>query len=145
MDLFHLFRRSKKEPLPPFVDKELGELRWEPDAEGWIGAIQYRGEPVELYLGSGATDRYPSEETRHLIRGIAKRIETYGPPALECLIREIGQMKDAPSNFVLSGIETYEHYVEEGVCTFTFSDGVSETIWRMNWRDGKPLSVGFDD
>jgi len=146
--LQRLFGRKEKEPpLPPLNDSTFGELHWNDDSDGWVGYVSCQNGKVDVYLGSGSAQAYPSNEVLELLREPYARFQEFTATALAYL-----QASDKPKvwevnpeTFVVAGLESYEHYVKTGTYTITFTAGDSGAIWRVNFENAKPTGCGVDD
>ncbi len=144
--LFGLAEEPEEPTLPPLNDPILGELRWDADSEGWVGSVQGRNGKLNVYLGSGSAQEYPSDKLRELLRDPYVRFRELAEIALVYL-RASGKAevwKVDPSAFVVDGLQSFEHYVADGAYTITFANGDSG-IWRVNFKNGRPVACGVDD
>lgn len=146
--LQRLFGRKVEEPaLPPLNDPSLGELHWDAESGGWVGTLAVSNESIQVYLGSGTAHKYPSDQMRQLLREPHARFEERAASALTYL-RASGKAKGwkvDPAAFVVTGLESYEHYLKSGTYTITFTAGGSEAVWRVNFENAQPIGCGVDD
>ncbi|MEI7842711.1 MAG: hypothetical protein WCI39_06740 [Gallionellaceae bacterium] len=148
MSIFQrLFGRKEEPSLPPLNDPTLGVLHWNADSEGWVGVVAGSNGKLEVYLGSGSAHEYPSDEVRELLREPYARFHELTEIALSYLRTSDRpkKWKVDPTAFVVTGLESYDHYVKSGTYTITFAAGNSEAIWRVNFEDAKPIGCGVDD
>jgi hypothetical protein len=140
-------RKEEVPPLPPLNDSALGELHWNADSDGWVGYVSCPTGEIEVYLGSGSAQAYPSSEVLELLRDPYVRFQEYTAAALAYLQASDKPKvwKVNPETFVVAGLESYDHYVKSGTYTITFTAGDSEAIWRVNFENAKPIGFGVDD
>lgn len=138
--------KPTKPPLSPLEDPTLGRLVWDEDSEGWVGTISLRDSVFRLYIGGGSEQEYPAEALLDLLRQPYKNFDSLSAAACAYLRSNMDSKtwKVNPDDVKLEGLETYQHYLSDRTYTVTFSDP-SEAIWKVSFRDGKPLECGVDD
>lgn len=141
--------RPAEEPLAPLLDPALGLLRWDEDAEGWVGDIARpeAGSAARLYIGAGSAGTYPAEAMLDLLRPPYREFWQLAPLAQDYLCKnmDIDDWLADPQAFRVQGLESYGHHLAEGVYTITFTNGDSEAVWKVHFQAGQPVGCGIDD
>lgn len=140
--------RPAEAPLAPLRDPALGPLRWDEDAEGWVGEIAgAEAGAARLYIGAGSARQYPSEAMLGLLREPSRDFSRLVPLARDylCENMDMDTWLADPQAFRVQGLESYSHHLAEGVYTITFTNGDSEAVWKVHFQDGRPVDCGIDD
>ena len=145
--LQQLFGKHPSAPaLPSLHDPVLGKLIWDEASEGWTGSVLAPSGSARVYIGAGAPHEYPSEEMLNLLREPYRQFQELSRTALAYLLANanLKQWSAAPEAFRLEGLESYAHYLAEGTYTVTFTNGQSEEVWKVHFRNLEAQGFGVD-
>src|SRR5689334_22634551 len=143
MNFFNsLFRRSAPTPpLAPLQDPVLGALTWDQDCECWVADIPGKPAPATLYIGAGSENEHPSEPLLALMREPFRSFDELARLAFAYLEKNatLNVWNVDPRQLILTGIQTFEHYLKDRRYSVTFS-APDESIWKVHFCNGSPTA-----
>ena len=142
MNLLRKLFGPKRPGLPPITYPVLGELRWDRDAEGWVGEVPVEGASIQIYLGSGSAHTPPRDELCSLLAQPIAHLSALARIARTYLLAQRPEASDAVT---LTGVETFDHYLPDRTYELTFTRPGDDAIWRVTLEGEAPISCGVDD
>lgn len=134
------YRRDEKLPRTQFTHPTLGPMTGHQGV--WSGTATTDGGPIGFFVSGD--DRRPDQEELATVERVLESLDTHRRVALECLAQseDARELATHSRTFKLEAIQSLSG---SDFCLEFQLDGDLDGVWRVEFKDGRPVFTGRDD